>query len=103
MQQQVFERGFVQWTAERGTQRPHELVGSQFEIAGAMSVERAGRVALDQGAVEVKEGSDSPTAGPHLNVLDELIDRDHRRCRTGHLILTSSPFVVGQAARARSL
>ena len=42
LQQQVFERGFVERASDRGTQRAHELVGSEFEIAGAMSVESAG-------------------------------------------------------------
>ncbi len=55
LQHQVFERGFVERAAERGTQRAHELVGSEFEITGAVSDESAGRVALDQGSVEVEE------------------------------------------------
>src|ERR1700677_122427 len=115
LQDQVFERHLLEGTAERGTQRSHELVRSEFEFARAVSVERASRVALDQSSVEVEEGGDSPTARSRLDALDELIDRDHRRCCTGHLILTSSSWFRahrcwdrsaargGQATAARSL
>src|SRR6202034_1673478 len=45
-----------------------------------------------------EEGADFRTAGSHLDALDELIDRDHRRCRTGHLILASCFLVTTSQA-----
>src|SRR5271156_4623200 len=97
LHQQVFECLFGKGTAERGSHRSHELIGSEVEVARTVSVERAGRVALNQGSVEVEEGCNPPTPGPPLDALDELIDGDHRRCRTGHLIPTLTFDVVGWA------
>src|ERR1700678_2454341 len=86
LHQKVFECLLSKGTAERGSQRSHKLIGSEVEVARTVSVERAGRVALNQGSVEVEEGCALPTPGPSLDALDKLIDGDHRWCRTGHLI-----------------
>src|ERR1700722_9884814 len=95
LHQKVFERRFSKGTAEHGSHRSHELIGSEVEVAGTVSVERAGRVALNQGSVEVEEGCDLPTPRATLDALDELINGDHRRCRTGHLIPTLTFDVAG--------
>src|SRR5271154_4829958 len=71
LQKKFFECLLGKGTTERGTHRSHELIGSEFEIARAVSVERAGRVALNQRSVEVEECGDSPTAGSRLDAPDE--------------------------------
>src|ERR1700722_15486527 len=95
LHQKVFECLFGKRTAEYGSHRSHELIGSEVEVARTVSVERAGRIALNQGSVEVEEGRDPPTPGATLDALDDPINGDHRCCRTGHLIPTLTFDVAG--------
>ena len=84
LQHQVFERGFVERAAECSEHRADELVGSQFKVARAVRDQGVGRVSLDQGSVEIEERRDLGAAGSCLDVGDDVFDRDHLRCGTGH-------------------
>lgn len=84
LQQKVFEGGLVQGATGGGPKRPENLVGAQLEVAGPMGQECAGRVALDQGPVEVEECRHFRTTRSGLDLLDELIDGRHR-CAVNHV------------------
>src|ERR1700722_1387447 len=95
LHQKFFECLFSKGAAEHGSHRSHELIGSEVEVARTVSVERAGRIALNQGSVKVEEGCDPPAPGATLDALDELISGYYRCCRTCHLIPTLTFDVAG--------